>query len=173
MCLHISSQMPLLSSLGTGWNFPIKPGVNSAEFQKHALRAAVHVFDAKEDKNVQQVAKSSCLKTSKVERNPKRLSSSASGRIELDFFQVLKYPLVSELALQEMVQNNTLIFVVDKHADKKNIKAAIKRISGVHSLQTKKVNTLVMPNGNKKAYITLRPNFSALDVAKRLGILEK
>lgn len=170
MCLHISSQMPLLSFHGTGWNFPIKPGVNSVEFQKHALGAAVHVFDAKEDKNVQQVAKSSCLK---MERNPKRLSSSASGRIEHHSFQVLKYPLVTELALQEMIQNNTLIFVVDKHADKKNIKTAIKRMSGVHRLQAKKVNTLVMPDGNKKAYITLRPNFSALDVAKKLGIIEK
>lgn len=165
--------MPLHSLHGTGWNFPIKPGVDFAEFQKHALRAAVlQVFDAKDDKNVQRVAKSSCLRMSKTERNPKRLSSSASGRIELDTFQVLKYPLVTELAMQEMLQHNTLVFVVDKHADKENIKAAIKRICGVQSLQTKKVNTLVMPNGNKKAYIRLRPNFSALDVAKKLGIIK-
>ncbi|KAI5684423.1 hypothetical protein M9H77_05651 [Catharanthus roseus] len=166
--LNISSRETYM----TRWNFAINPIVDSAdeaELKKHAPGAAVHVFYAEKDKNVKKLAKSNSRpRISIKERNPKRLSSSASKRIELDYFQVLKYPLVTELAMREILQNNALVFVVDKHADKKNIKAAFEKISGV---QTKKVNTLMMPDGNKKAYVMLRPNHSALEVAKKLRIV--
>ncbi|KAL9664503.1 hypothetical protein QQ045_019906 [Rhodiola kirilowii] len=37
--------------------------------------------------------------------------------------------------------------------------------------QTKKVNTMIRPDGTKKAYVRLTPDYDALDVANKIGII--
>ncbi|KAL6543340.1 60S ribosomal protein L23A [Orobanche hederae] len=111
---------------------------------------------------------SSFRKTSRKEKNPKMLSSSAAQTKTLDHFAVLRYPLRTESAMKAMMEYNTLVFVVDKHCDKNNIKDAVQTIFKVKAM---KVNTLIMPNGNKKAYIMLAPEFKAMDLAKNIKIL--
>ncbi|KEH28585.1 60S ribosomal protein L23a, putative [Medicago truncatula] len=37
--------------------------------------------------------------------------------------------------------------------------------------QAKKVNTLIRPDGTKKAYVLLTPDYDALDVANKVGII--
>ncbi|KAK1555210.1 hypothetical protein Q3G72_023455 [Acer saccharum] len=64
--------------------------------------------------------------------------------------------------------NNTLVFIVDIRADKKKIKDAVKKM---YDVQTKKVNTLIRPDGTKKAYVRLTPDYDALDVANKIGII--
>lgn len=106
-------------------------------------------------------------KTTSKGKDPKTLNSLAAQRRSLDFFQILKYPLATESATELVIKHNTLVFVVDKHADKNNIKEAVKRTLNVTA---KRVNTLMMPDGNKKAYIKLVPECSALDLAKKTNI---
>ncbi|KAH6834551.1 ribosomal protein L23AB [Perilla frutescens var. hirtella] len=36
---------------------------------------------------------------------------------------------------------------------------------------TKKVNTLIRPDGTKKAYVRLTPDYDTLDVANKIGII--
>ncbi|KAF9625937.1 hypothetical protein IFM89_027805 [Coptis chinensis] len=43
-------------------------------------------------------------------------------------------------AMKKIEDNNTLVFIVDIRADKKKIKAAVKKM---YDIQTKKVNTLI------------------------------
>lgn len=50
----------------------------------------------------------------------------------------------------------------------KKIKAAVKRL---YDIQVKKVNTLIRPDGLKKAYVRLTPDYEALDVANKIGII--
>ena len=38
-------------------------------------------------------------------------------------------------------------------------------------LVPQKVNTLVRPTGDKKAYVRLAPDYDALDVANKIGII--
>ena len=38
-------------------------------------------------------------------------------------------------------------------------------------IQTKKVNTLIRSVGTKKAYVRLSPDYVALDVANKIGII--
>jgi hypothetical protein len=56
------------------------------------------------------------------------------------------------------------VFIVDLKATKKQIKAAV---ANLYDIQTKKVNTLIRPDGLKKAYVCLTADFDALDVANR------
>lgn len=41
----------------------------------------------------------------------------------------------------------------------------------MYEFQAKKVNTLIMPDGTKKAYARLTPDNDALDVANKIGII--
>jgi len=107
-------------------------------------------------------------KTLKKERNPKYPRISAPPRNKLDHYQILKYPLTTESAMKKIEDNNTLVFIVDIRADKKKIKAAVKKM---YDIQTKKVNTLIRPDGTKKAYVRLTPDYDALDVANKIGII--
>eukprot|EP00899_Mesostigma_viride_P020430 jgi/Mesvir1/28389/Mv02503-RA.1 len=107
-------------------------------------------------------------KTLKKSREPKYPRQSAPSANKLDHFQILKFPLTTESAMKKIEENNTLVFIVDVRADKKKIKAAVK---GMYDIECKKVNTLIRPDGNKKAYVRLSPDFDALDVANKIGII--
>ena len=82
--------------------------------------------------------------------------------------EILIRPVQSEKALRLIEQNNTLTFIVDRKATKHDIKRAIEEAFGV---KVEKINTLITPRGEKKAYIKLAPGYSAADIAARLGIL--
>lgn len=64
--------------------------------------------------------------------------------------------------------NNTLCFIVDIKANKRQIQAAVKEL---YQIECSKVNTLITPKGLKKTYVRLTSDFDALDVANRIGII--
>jgi hypothetical protein len=53
-------------------------------------------------------------------------------------------------------------------SDKKQIKDAVKRM---YDIQCAKINTLIRPDGAKKAYVRLTADYDALDVANKIGII--
>ena len=63
---------------------------------------------------------------------------------------------------------NTLVFIVDPRANKRHIKMAVKKM---YDIDPVKINTLIRPDGDKKAYVKLSKDFDALDVANRIGIV--
>ncbi|KAJ8542221.1 hypothetical protein K7X08_017087 [Anisodus acutangulus] len=107
-------------------------------------------------------------RTLKKDRNPKYPRFSAPPRNKLDHYTILKYPLTTESAMKKIEDNNTLVFIVNIHADKKKIKDAVKKM---YDIQTKNVNTLITPDGTNKAYVRLTPDYDALDVANKIGII--
>lgn len=70
--------------------------------------------------------------------------------------------------MKKIEDNNTLVFIVDVRATKKSIKDAVSKL---YDIQTKKINTLIRPDGEKKAYVRLTADYDALDVANRIGII--
>ena len=58
--------------------------------------------------------------------------------------------------------------MVDRKADKKQIKEAIEK---VFEVKVDKINTEITADGEKKAYIKLKPEYKALDVATKLGMV--
>ncbi len=82
--------------------------------------------------------------------------------------KILIRPLHTEKALILLERDNILTFIVDRNATKSEIKYAIEKIFNVKVV---KVNTLITPRGEKKAYIKLAPEYNASDIASRLGIL--
>ena len=85
-----------------------------------------------------------------------------------DKFAVIKHPLSSESAIKTIEDNNTLVFIVHKKATKPLIKRACQQL---YKIKVKKVNTLISPKGEKKAYVALTSDQDALDVANKIGIM--
>merc|ERR1719399_1960411 len=87
---------------------------------------------------------------------------------KLDKYAILKFPLTTESAMKKIEEINTLVFIVDIRATKQKIKEAVK---AQYDVQCQKVNTLIRPDGKKKAYVHLTQDYDALDVANRIGII--
>eukprot|EP00286_Rhodomonas_abbreviata_P006491 CAMPEP_0181343566 /NCGR_PEP_ID=MMETSP1101-20121128/31658_1 /TAXON_ID=46948 /ORGANISM="Rhodomonas abbreviata, Strain Caron Lab Isolate" /LENGTH=139 /DNA_ID=CAMNT_0023455211 /DNA_START=14 /DNA_END=433 /DNA_ORIENTATION=+ len=118
-----------------------------------AIRTKVHFFKPK---------------TLKLARNPKvivKASKAAEGEKKYD---VIKYPLTTESAMKKIEENNTLVFIVNVTANKRQIKDAVK---AMYDITAAKINTLIRPDGLKKAYVRLSPDQEAADVANKLGII--
>merc|ERR1712176_567121 len=108
---------------------------------------------------------------------PKTLATPRDGKYprkyraspnRLDRYQILKYPLTTESAMKKIEENNTLVFIVDVRASKVQIKEAIKKM---YDIDTLKINSLIRPDGQKKAYVRLTQDYDALDVANKIGII--
>ncbi len=80
---------------------------------------------------------------------------------------VIRYPVMTEDAVNLIENENKLTFIVDVSASKTTIRRAVEELYNVKVLQ---VNTVVTPKGIKKAYVRLQPEHKASDVAIRLGI---
>jgi large subunit ribosomal protein L23 len=83
------------------------------------------------------------------------------------FYKVIYKPLITEKTFDLIEQQNKLVFIVDKTANKREIKRAVEKI---HNVKVMKVNTLITSKGEKKAFIKLHPDYSAQDIAIDLGI---
>jgi large subunit ribosomal protein L23 len=86
----------------------------------------------------------------------------------MDPYKILLYPLVTEKTVRMIEKENKIVFIVDRKADKYQIKDAFEKLFGV---KVEKVNTLITRDGKKKAFIKLKKEFKASDVAVKLGIL--
>jgi large subunit ribosomal protein L23 len=82
-------------------------------------------------------------------------------------YSIVKKPLITEKTFDLIERENKLVFIVSRGANKSEIKRAIERI---HNVKVLKVNTMITPKGEKKAFIKLHPDNSAQDIAIDLGI---
>merc|ERR1719316_365140 len=120
------------------------------------------------NKKVRTSIKFHLPKTLKLARQPKYTRKYRPRVNKLDRYQILKYPLTTESAMKKIEENNTLVFVVDTRASKLQIKEAIRKM---YDIDTQKINSLIRPDGQKKAYVRLTQDYDALDVANKIGII--
>jgi ribosomal protein uL23 len=85
----------------------------------------------------------------------------------LDPNEVIIRPVVTEASLGAVDSQNKIVFYVARSANKNTIKWAVETL---YDVVVEKVNTLIMPDGRKKAILRLAPDYSAADLATRLGI---
>ncbi|XP_075411793.1 large ribosomal subunit protein uL23-like [Tenrec ecaudatus] len=89
-------------------------------------------------------------KALRLRRQPKYPQKSALRRNKLEHYAIIKFPLTAESAMKKIEDNNTLVFIVDVKANKHQIKQAVKK---PYDIDIAKVNTLIRPHGEKKAYV--------------------
>jgi large subunit ribosomal protein L23 len=85
-----------------------------------------------------------------------------------DSYDVIFYPLMTEAASIMVEKENKLVFIVSLKASKADIKRVVEEL---YEVKVSEVNTQITPQGNKKAFVKLKPEYKAADVAIKLGIL--
>ncbi|MEM1540048.1 MAG: 50S ribosomal protein L23 [Candidatus Bathyarchaeia archaeon] len=86
----------------------------------------------------------------------------------MDPYEVILYPLMTESASLMVEKENKLVFIVNLKATKADVKRAIEQL---YEVKVEKVNIVITPDGRKKAFVKLSPEYKASDVAIKLGIL--
>lgn len=86
----------------------------------------------------------------------------------MDPYEVILYPVMTEVASRILEAENKLVFAVSLKASKPEIKRAVEEL---YEVQVEKVTVMVTAKGEKKAYVKLHPDFKAVDVAIKLGII--
>jgi len=83
------------------------------------------------------------------------------------YYKVVKKPVITEKTFDLIERENKLVFMVDRLANKSQIRRAIEKI---HKVKVIKINTLITSKGEKKAFVKLHPDNSAQDIAIDLGV---
>jgi large subunit ribosomal protein L23 len=81
--------------------------------------------------------------------------------------EIIKKVVITQDAVSLIEKENKITFIVDARATKKDVKRAVEELYGVKVV---KVNTLITPLGEKKAYVKLSPETPASELAIKLGI---
>jgi len=86
----------------------------------------------------------------------------------LEYYQIIEYPVITEKTVNLISADNKITFVVNKSATKKEIKAAVEKL---YNVKVESVNLLFDRKNRKKAFVKLKKEFNAQDLANKLGIL--
>lgn len=86
----------------------------------------------------------------------------------MEAHEIILYPLMTESASVMVEKENKLVFIVNGKAGKSDVKRAVEEL---YEVKVEKVTLLITSQGEKKAFVKLRPEFKAADVAIKLGIL--
>ncbi len=87
---------------------------------------------------------------------------------EFDPWSILRYPHLTEKSMKSVEIDNKLVFIVDRRATKDLIALAVEKEFNVTVVN---VNTEITTKGLKKAYVKLSGQYSASDIATRLGMV--
>lgn len=79
-------------------------------------------------------------KTLQLSRSPRYPRKSVPHEPRLDHHKVIIHPLNTESAMKKIEENNTLVFICDVKANKRQIKEALKKLYDVDCV---KINTLI------------------------------
>jgi len=86
----------------------------------------------------------------------------------MDPYNVILYPVMTEVASRILEAENKLVFVVSLKASRNDVKRAVEEL---YEVRVEKVTVTITPKGDKKAFVKLTPDYKASDVAIKLGIL--
>ncbi|RMG31210.1 MAG: 50S ribosomal protein L23 [Methanobacteriota archaeon] len=81
--------------------------------------------------------------------------------------EVIIRPVFSEAVYDLIMKDNKILFEVNKNANKFQIKRAVQEL---YNVKVVKVNTMITPQGVKKAIVKLAKEYPADDLAAELNL---
>jgi large subunit ribosomal protein L23 len=85
-----------------------------------------------------------------------------------DPYKVLIHPQTTEKAVKLIEAENKLTFIVARDATRADVKRAVELLFEV---RVDSVKVEIAPDGRKRAYVKLAPEFMADEIASKLGIV--
>ncbi len=99
---------------------------------------------------------------------PVKKAVAEAGNAKLLPADVLLFPLITEKAVNMIETENKICFVVNKKAEKKDVKNAVEAL---YNVKVDSVKTLNDMKGRKKAIVKINKKFKADELATKLGVL--
>jgi large subunit ribosomal protein L23 len=81
---------------------------------------------------------------------------------------ILRHPLATEKAIRAIEADNTVTFIVDRRASKRTIK---REFESKFRAKIDTIKTVIATDGTKKAFIRLKKDSPAIDIATQLGMM--
>jgi len=141
---------------------------SAASKAKTAKKAALQGVHSHGSRKVRTSVSFHRPKTLRLPRDPKYPRKSIPHAPRMDQYRTIVSPLNTESAMKKIEEHNTLVFIVDIRSNKRQIRDAVKKL---YDVQAAKINTLIRPDGKKKAYVRLTADHDALDVANKIGFI--
>ncbi|EJU03160.1 hypothetical protein DACRYDRAFT_21442 [Dacryopinax primogenitus] len=135
---------------------------------KAARKAALVGTNSHKSKKIRTSVTFRRPKTLQLPKNPRYPRKSIPHAPRMDAHRTIISPVSTESAMKKIEEHNTLVFLVNLRSNKKQIKAAVKELYDADAV---KINTLIRPDGKKKAYVRLTADHDALDVANKIGFI--
>ncbi|RXK37354.1 50S small subunit ribosomal protein L23 [Tremella mesenterica] len=107
---------------------------------KAAKKAALKGTQSHKSRKVRYSVTFHRPKTLRLPRNPRYPRKSVPHLPRMDQFRTIRHPLNTESAMKKIEDHNTLVFIVDLKANKRQIKDAVKKL---YDVEAAKVNTLI------------------------------
>lgn len=105
----------------------------------------------------------------KAKKSEKKEAKRALSEAEVaKSWKILSFPHTTEKSIGLIEKENTLVFVVDRRANKSQIKNAVENALGA---KVESIRTLITQDNMKKAYVKLGKGSSASEIAIRMGII--
>lgn len=86
----------------------------------------------------------------------------------MDAYNIVLNPVSTEKSVRMMEAENKLAFDVALKANKPQIKSALEEMFNVKIVS---VNTAILSNGKKRAYVKFGEGTLAIDIATQLGLM--
>lgn len=141
---------------GNGWDM-----IMAEETKKEKKDVAAKAKEKKTEKKGEPAPKNAKKETVQAEKK----EGSAE---ELPMLDTLKFVHMTEKAIRNIEKENKLVFIVDRSADKREIKNAVE---AAYNEKVSSVNTLIDQKGRKKAAVKFAKANAAGDIAVKLGII--
>jgi len=143
----------------------VSPKESKAKAAKKAALQGAHAHASRKTRTSVSFHRPNTLRLARAPKYPRKSIPHAP---RMDQFRTIVSPLNTESAMKKIEEHNTLVFIVDLRSNKRQIKDAVKKL---YDVQAAKINTLIRPDGKKKAYVRLTPDHDALDVANKIGFI--
>ena len=86
----------------------------------------------------------------------------------MDPYDVILHPIITEVSSRILEAENKIVFAVSLKASKEDIKRAVEEL---YEVKVEKVTTVITSKGVKKAFVRLHPDYKAVDIAIKLGVI--
>lgn len=149
---------------------PINPLLDTVVAKAEGARkAALRGSKSTVAKKIRTTAIFRLPRTLRTPSNPKYVRKAAVAIVpRVDAHSIIKYPLNTESAMRCIEQHNTLVFICDSRANKQQIRKAVETLYGV---EVDRCNTLIRPDGLKKAFCRLSADADAMETAGKIGFI--
>lgn len=104
----------------------------------------------------------------KVEKKAEPGKKPIAKKVAAKAYEILRYPLITEKAINMIETENKLVFIVDEKSKKDSVKKAVEDLFGV---EVDSVNIMKDMKNRKRAFVKINKKYKADDIATRLGVL--